>query len=55
MGSASEVEKDERAWDQREAANHAEEEHPVYWKLLQKVLADLGLTEEQWKKMYVDG
>lgn len=33
---------------------HTTEERPVYWKLLQKVLADLGLTEEQWRALYVD-
>lgn len=33
---------------------HTAEERPVYWKLLQKVLADLGLTEEQWMELYVD-
>ncbi|KAI7779041.1 hypothetical protein LA080_001387 [Diaporthe eres] len=32
---------------------HTVEERPVYWKLLQKVLANLGLTEEQWRTMYV--
>lgn len=33
---------------------HTTEERPVYWKLLKQVLANLGLTEEQWMERYVD-
>lgn len=56
-GKESNIEKDESSLDQRKATStHREaEDRPVYWKLLQKVLEDLGLTEEQWRKMYVDG
>lgn len=56
-GKESNVEKDECSLGQRKAtaAHHKAEDRPVYWKLLQKVLADLGLTEEQWRKIYVDG
>lgn len=54
-GEESNVEKHGSSLDRRKAmaAHHEAEDRPVYWKLLQKVLANLGLTEEQWMMMYV--
>lgn len=40
--------------DQCNLVAHTAKERPVYWKLLQMVLANLGLTEEQWRAKYVD-
>lgn len=42
-----EVEKEGSSSDQRRVDSHRVQERPVYWKLLQKVLENLGLPEEQ--------
>lgn len=49
-----ETKSDLASLDRYDLMTHASEERPVYWKLLQKVLANLGLTEEQWKAKFVD-
>lgn len=49
-----EAENDSKSLDQCNLVTYNTEERPVYWKLLQKVLANLGLTEEQWRALYVD-
>lgn len=52
--STEEVKDNSRSLDQGNPLVHTAEERPVYWKLLQKVLANLSLTEEQWRAKYVD-
>lgn len=52
--SAQEAQNDSGPLSQNNLVTHTAEERPVYWKLLQKVLANLSLTEEQWRAMYFD-
>lgn len=52
--STGQLTSDSTSFDQGEAVGHQSEERPVYWKLLQRVLENLGLTEQQWTVMYVD-
>lgn len=52
--STEEAKDNLRSLDQGNPLAHTAEERPCYWKLLRKVLSNLGLTEEQWRAKYVD-
>lgn len=51
-GSFKEAEQEGASVEHGTERLYGPEEQPVYWKLLQKVLADLDLTVEQWRTLY---
>ncbi|POS77742.1 hypothetical protein DHEL01_v203860 [Diaporthe helianthi] len=52
-GATEEVKKDKNSLNHHKKESDLTEEHPVYGKLLQKVLATLGLTEQQWRTKFL--